>query len=112
MWEVVFGVHPEIMPKIGRPAVVQLHNFHFCNKCRPWYETLISILIIKHTCLKLDNICSDPELHDNLGCWITIVDILGGPPPRNFQLDYDTFEPIYKDFRSQKIEIGFHQVFT
>lgn len=97
MYEIVFGVDPTIAREIGN-VIVTKERFHFCGGCRKSYESTIISLITRFSGKTLNDICTDPHLHKDLGCWITLIDVLGGPPLRNYQIPYDVFHNIYIAF--------------
>src|SRR4030043_1050590 len=75
MYEIVFGVYPSILPRINQAAVTTLKKFHFCDYHRKiCYEDAIIMSIAGWSGKPLNNICNDPNLHGDLGCWVTLID--------------------------------------
>jgi len=104
MWEIVFGVDRATVDRIYREhhesVVVVKDTFHFCERQRDFYEDLILGLIARAFHGEISEICTSAHLIEGLGCWITIIDIFGGRPVQNFQLQYGVFKEIYTIFSS------------
>jgi hypothetical protein len=93
--EVTFGVHPEIVRNLGKPAIVQKRIMRFC----PNHAEKIKWPLI--TVVKFLGGIEESEFMEKLGCWVTVWHYHGGfiQQDLNHQLPYEVFE--LNDYRLQ-----------
>ena len=91
---IVFGIHPEVVEKIGKPVVVISETFYFCRLHWLAHRKECLLIITKVYGGNIEELSHVSELKEGLGCWITLAG-LGGD---NFQLPYEVFEKIYRQF--------------
>jgi len=94
--KIVFGIHPEVLAKMGKPVVVISQKFCFCEDHWRVYRDKCLRIIMNVCGGHIEGLSHDSKLAEGLGCWVTIT----GPGGDNFQLPYDAFERIYREFSS------------
>lgn len=93
---IVFGVHPDVFTKMGKPVVVISQTFCFCKEHWLFYRDACLCLIAEACGGDIGGISNSSTLAEGLGCWITLL----GPGGGNYQLPYGMFEGIYLYFFS------------
>ena len=78
--------------------VTRIDGFNFCEKHSPFYKDIIYGLMLKNGALEEGKFGTSAEYVKGLGCWITLIDVLGGHSPMNFQMPYEPFANVYCAF--------------
>ncbi len=108
---IVFGVCFEGRRHLRKSSCVIKEWFHFCPKHSIDIQLYVMGKILeeaKEAIYNNSEIKAPPELissgknyEDGKGCWITFTDVLGGCPPKNYQMPYDIFERVVNAFFSE-----------
>lgn len=97
----MYGIHFGVHSSIKEFVVTRIDHFNFCENDARFYKDIIFALMLQNGFSGglMEGKCStSAEYEEGLGCWITLIDVIGGHPPMNFQMPYEMFAKIYLSF--------------